>query len=590
MSQEDAQAPLAPAGGITPPDAEPPRRRALGLAAALLTLGAAVALCYAGVWRAGIGKVVPVARAPVDSVLDRADVTFEAWLTARHAHTLLRRPWRLFDTEHCAPEEQTLTYGVPLIAMGVLAIPASLVTQNPIAVYNAALALHSALAALAMFALVSTWTGRRAAGVVAGLLFAFHAIRLAHVMHPAEWDATWTVWALFFSERFFATGRWRDALALAASFTLLVAGSFYQLLSAALLLPPFAAWLLLRRGAARPPLVRIAAVALLVAAAVALLLGPYLTARESARIGERAWFAYATWNLYAPGEILFLGWTLLALAAGGAAAPHRLAMPRLAGDPRLALCAGAALAAFVSAGSDTALRLQSLGIGVPDFDPYSALAEFVPGLDAIRVVWRLSAAVHVVACILAGACVAALQHLAGRYATPLGAGVAAAALLVCFGVPPRPTAWTLDAIAPEPERIAFFEQLALMHNEGPLLELPLDGNRNLVFLAGPSRILMSAWHGRRTSACFGSYKSPLRAEIAGWVDELPARRAVDALRGLGFTTLVLHNGRGPLGVWINTKVPAYERASSGPDPSLRVLQRTDEMSAYELLPSSGEAP
>jgi len=576
---------------------EPRRRRALGIAAALLAIGAAVALCYADVWRAGMGEVVPVAQVPEGSPLrhtSRADVTFEAWLAARHAHTLLRRPWRLFDTEHCAPEEQTLTFGIPLVAMGVLAIPASLVTQNPIAIYNATLALQSALAALAVFALVAAWTGRRAAGVVAALLFAFHPIRLAHITHPAEWDATWTAWALLFSERFFAHGRWRDALGLAAALAMLVAASFYQLVSAALLLPPFALWLLLRRdagwlrrGAARPPLARAAAVALLVVMAAALLLGPYLAARAGARIAERPFFAFADWHLYAPGGALFLGFTLLALAVGGLIAPRRLALPRIAGDPRIALCAGAALVAFVAAGPDTSRNLQVLGLGVPAFDPHRALAAWVPGLDAVRGVLRLSSAVHLVACVLAGAGAAALQRLVGRHGTALGAALAAAALLICFGIPPRPPAWRLEAIRPPPEQVAFFEQLALMQNAGPLLELPLDGASGPTVSLGASRILLTAWHGRRTSACFGSFISPRRQELAVLGDALPAPEAVDALRSLGFTTVVLHHAPGTIGASLH--VPAFERGAASREPTLRALQRTDGLSAWELLPSPAGA-
>jgi hypothetical protein len=589
-SQEDAQAPPQPAGETTALAPEPRRRRAWGIAAALLAIGAAVALCYAEVWRAGIGEVVPVAQVPAGSPLlhtSRADVTFEAWLAARHARTLLRRPWRLFETEHCAPEAQTLTYGIPFVAMGVLAVPASLVTSNPIAVYNATLALQSALAALAVFALVATWTGKRAAGVAAGLLFAFHPIRLEHITHPAEWDATWTACALLFSERFFAAGRWRDALALAASLALLIAASFYQLLSAAFLLPPFALWLLLRHGAARPPLERAAAVALLVAAAAALLLGPYLAARESARIGERMAFAYANWGFYAPGGTLFLGFSLLALAAVGLCAPRRLALPQIAGDPRIALCAGAALVAFVAAGSDTALRLQALGLGVPDFDPYRALAAWLPGLDAVRGVLRLTSAVHLVACVLAGAGVAALQRLARRHGAWVGAVLAAASLLACFGVPPRPYPWRLDAIRPDPQQIAFFEQLALMGNAGPLLELPLDGVAGPGVSLGAPRILLEAWHGRRTSACFGSFLSSRRRELAAWGDALPARDAVDALRAQGFTTVVLHHVPGTVGAAL--QVGPFERAAAAPAPTLRSLQQTDAMSAYELLPSAADA-
>src|SRR5262245_18965226 len=107
---------------------------------------------------------------PFMQMLCRNDVAFETWLVARHAHTLVRRPWRLFDTEHCAPDEKTLTLGVPMFAMGVLAVPASLL-GDPILVYNTALAALLLVAALAMYCLVAEWTGVPLAGIGAALLY-----------------------------------------------------------------------------------------------------------------------------------------------------------------------------------------------------------------------------------------------------------------------------------------------------------------------------------------------------------------------------------------------------------------------------------
>jgi hypothetical protein len=567
------------------PDPAPWKR--LGVA---LAIAAALVATYGEVWRQGAGDGLP-ATAVRDlpdyrlTLFSRADVTYEAWLVARHARTLWHRPWRLFDTEHCYPEKRSLTFGIPMISMGILAIPASLVTRNPIAIYNATLALQSAIAALAMVLLVSRWTGQRAAGLVAGLLSAFHPMRLGNITHPTEWDTTGMVFALYFAERLCERGRWRDALGFAAATSMQVATSFYPLLAAALLTPPFAAWLALRRGRPRLPLAQLALAGVLVALAAALVLGPYLEARHGAQIGSREQVGYATWALYAPGAGLFPGWLLLALAAVGLAAPRRLGLAQLRGDPRLPLAAGAALVAFVAAGPDTALRLRDLGLPVPDFDPYAALARILPGLDAVRGVLRLAAGVQGVLCILAGAGTAALIRLAGRRGAWVSGAAIASAFAACFGVPLLGAApayrWTYEAVHPDPESIAFFERLASMRDAGPLLELPLDGTARVPTFAGPDRILLSAWHGRPTSACFGSFIPPGRERLEQVAAGLPERESVRALRELGFTTLVIHHPGGLAHARLALR--RFEVAANAPDAPLRLLDESEAMTAYSLI-------
>ena len=94
----------------------------------------------------------------------RADVIFESWLVARNARTLATRPLRLFDTEQCAPAEKTLTLGIPMITMGVLAIPTWFATGDPILTFNVTTVALNWVAALAMYWLVMSWTGVPAAG------------------------------------------------------------------------------------------------------------------------------------------------------------------------------------------------------------------------------------------------------------------------------------------------------------------------------------------------------------------------------------------------------------------------------------------
>jgi hypothetical protein len=559
--------------------------RALAALAALAVLAGAVALAHLEIFRADAAQVVPLAlegQALSLPEASAADVRFETWLVARHARTLLTRPWRLFDTEHCAPEAHTLTYGVPMIALGILGMPAALFTREPALVYNAALVGWSAVAVLSMYTLVRGWTGRRAAAIAAALLFAFHPIRLLNVQHPAEWDIAWTALALYFAERLFARGRWRDALGLGAAGAMQVATSFYTLVTAALLALPLGLWLLLRRVPLRASLAQLAVAFGGVALAALLVLGPYLDARIDGEISARTEFIYATGAAYAPGSPYFLGAVLLLCAAVACVVPRRLAWS-VDGDPRAALLAAAALVALVAAGPHTALWL---GLPVPAFDPYSALARIVPGLDTVRVVARLVTGVHLVVCVLAGAGLAAAICAARAYGRAAGAAASAAAValaaFVCFGGI-REVRWQLEAVRPGQASIDFFAGLGAPDGSA-LLEVPVEFVAGDWGVEGPRRILLSAWHGRRTSACFGSYRPAGREELAHRASQLPARQVLDDVRRMGFGTIVVHHGDPVL-----REMTRRSYAQAIGEGRVRLLRETETLSAYALEPEPAPA-
>jgi hypothetical protein len=549
--------------------------------APFLVLAAALAAAHAEIFWTGAREAVPLAVDPLSqSAYDVgvADVMYESWLVDRHARTW-PTPWRLFDTPHCAPAEKTLTLGLPMFGLGLLGMPAALFTREPLLVYNWALVAWSAVAALAMYALVAGWTGSRVAGVFSALLFAFHPLRLDHVMHPTEWDIAWTVLALYFAERLCAEGRWRDAILLGVSGALQVATSFYPLLAAAFLAPPIGVWLAFRRVPFRAKPAQIAVAVAIVALAVALVLGPYLAARGSERITARTSFIFLPWFGYLPGSTFFPGWLLLLAAVFGAAVPRRFTLARVGGDPRVALLCAALLVAVMAAGSTTAWSLQQAGLPVPAFDPYTALARVLPGLDAIRVVWRMSAAIHAMVCVLAGAGAAAAIALAGRHARMAGAALCAAAWLASFGWR-LPLHWQLEPVRPPQQSIDFFAELATQGNDGPLLEAPVDYTGGTNILGASARILLQAWHGRRTSSCYGSYIEPAREHLAELAAALPGRDAARELRALGFTTVVLHHPQGLLRSL--ARIRPFEVAAAEPDPPVRFLHRIENMSAYAL--------
>ena len=261
-----------------------PQPSALWTWGAMLLFALMTLLLFNGVWRAGFDRVVPTSNlrqsAGTASGIDLnlSDQRFVVWAVARNAHALLHHPTRLFDAEPCHPAEGTLALSPPLITLGLLGAPIRALGGDPITTYNAVVMSIDWIAAFAMFLLVRAWTGSPAAGILAGLLFAFQPakIGLGFVTRPMITDTGWTVLALFFATRFCDRGRWADALGLAAACSAQLAVSFYPLLSASIIAVPMGFWLLVHYGVGRLRKIPLAAALALIAVAAYLALGPYL--------------------------------------------------------------------------------------------------------------------------------------------------------------------------------------------------------------------------------------------------------------------------------------------------------------------------
>jgi hypothetical protein len=139
-------------------------------------------------------------------------------------------------------------------------------------------------------------------------------------------------------------------------------------------------------------------------------------------------------------------------------------------------------------------------------------------------------------------------------------------------------------VRPDDRRIAFYEELARRGNRGPILELPLDEREHRIH-SSPRRILVSAWHRRRTSACFGSYRPPGQQRLEALAGDLPSPAAIAGLADLGFTTVVVHRDlMRPESEEIATRL---ERgAESG--AVLVPLHATPRLAAYVLRPAAGK--
>src|SRR5262245_55764865 len=189
----------------------PGRQRALSGAAALLVFGAALASQCAPLLGHDPRAFVLVGRTASERASEPrqagydftpSDRRFSVSLVAQNARAFVRRPLHLFEAEPCHPAKHALALGHPGLALGLLGAPAWLVSGDPIASYNVAVGLLRLLAGLAMFLLVVDWTGVPAAGIAAGLLYAFHLPSADALTYPFIFDTTWIVFALYFARRF----------------------------------------------------------------------------------------------------------------------------------------------------------------------------------------------------------------------------------------------------------------------------------------------------------------------------------------------------------------------------------------------------
>lgn len=573
------------------PDSRTPSRRAARVLWPCFTLAlftAALAATHRGFWGSDLTREVPIPRDRAVGALTAADYRVSVWATSRNARAILEQPTALFDAEPCHPEPGSLTKDHPILTLGLLGVPVWLATGDPVATFNGAHFLQVLIAALAMILLVADWTRSPPAGIAAGLLYGFHGSLLDKPFHLQHTDGAWLLFALFFARRLVEGRRVRDAVGLGAALALQMGSSFYAFLAATFAGLPPAVWLSWRGARQREGRARLAALLLLAgaiaAAGAAYVFTPYL-GRAGAEKASRHFFEY--WSVFAPGGRVFPGFLCLALAACALALGRRRATPDIGGDPRIPLLLGALCVALVATGGNHRAQMDAFrGNGPVPFvalpNPYLLLRGVVPGLDSVRLVSDLAEGARQMLCVLAGLGAAALLRSAPPRLRPhAAAGLVALAFAASAGpslpgvAPESP--FRGYEIAPREGDLAFFAELASLGNDGPMLEVPVRSHDELrVELA--TQHWLTAYHRRRTSGCFGSRQKRKVAELESWSRRVPAGRSFDFLRGLGFTTVVVHH-RDRAG---RSYLRSVERAARQSQGRLERIASSDTLTAFAL--------
>jgi hypothetical protein len=133
----------------------------------------------------------PQAARLTSSAYDHHDVYFNMWRFASVAHALSTSPSRLFEGNIFHPERATLTFSDAMPLEAFFAAPLLWAGVPPVLVHNIMLLAGIVLSAAGICVLAAELTGSPAAGITAGVVFAFAPYRFEHYMHM---ELQWTVW------------------------------------------------------------------------------------------------------------------------------------------------------------------------------------------------------------------------------------------------------------------------------------------------------------------------------------------------------------------------------------------------------------
>jgi hypothetical protein len=464
-------------------------------------------------------------------------VYFLAW----GAHALTTPGVRLMDATLFAPYGGTLALGEYMPGYAPLSVPVIALTGNPVLAHNLLLVLSYALAFLGAAVLAARLTGSRAAGLVAGIAFAYAPRLLDQAYNVQTLAVFWFPWLWLALERLFDRPTWpRGALVAGlwlglalSSLNVFVYGSVLAAVGFAVAVTaggrPFRMAHLVRLGVAG-------------AAAAGLLLVYVAPDRALAR----------EWGLGRPLAEVALH---AAMPRDLAGLPREPVLRRLAGLPPdpdhgglvpgaaaslLALAGllavarggagtGAALGPYAAMGAAAAVLALGPTLATPWGAvplPYRVLYVAVPGFDALRTPGRFLVFVDLAVALLAGAGLAAwlprMRPGPRRWApAALGGLILVESVVVPFpGAAPRLDPRTVPAV---------YRWLAGQDARTVVLGIPMGDWVN---------VAAAAFHLRPTVNGWSSFFPPRYAELVEAMERFPDERTLALVRGAG-TDLVL---------------------------------------------------
>lgn len=509
------------------------------------------------------------------AVEDRQDALLNVWITAWEGHQLLTRPLGLFEANIFYPYPRTLAYSELVMGNGLIALPITAASGNPVLGYNVAMLLSFVLSGLGTYLLVLKLTQRRGAALVGGLVFAFCSYRMSNLAQAQLLTTQWLPLALWALHGLMEQPSRRRAVLFVVFSWLQTVSSFYYGILLALTAAGVAActlvWMAGRRRMSRHEVLRTGGRLLAAAGAVVVLVLPFVV--PYVRVQREMGFE----RTLADSEPFSASLRQYALVPPGSVA-HGLWLPsetqaQTGGYPVDALFPGLAAVALAVVGVVRgqggrrwlyALLLVAAGClslgprlylapGQPAGPgaalPYAWLYAVLPGFKAMRAPARFDALVMLALAVLAGYGLAAGQAwLAARKQRRHGAGrpIAGAILAAVVGglvvieslVWPGAKAEAVPVGGQVPAVYGWLAETA----PGPILELPM------AFTKGGPQLdyqYLSTYHWQTTPDGYSGFVPPKHGLIVYEMEWFPSERSIGVLQAMGVETVVVHLDRYP---------------------------------------------
>ena len=543
-----------------------------------------------------------------DAVEDRQDALLNVWITAWDGHQLVADPFHLFDANIFSPYRRTLAYSELLLGNGLLSLPITALTGNPILGYNLALLLSFVLTGFGTYLLLLTLTRSHGAGLVGGAILAFSSYRLTNLAQAQLLITQWMPFALLALHQMLHRPRRRHIATFVLFFCLQSLSSFYYAILLALTVALYVLFWLTGQGCRhrddlqawwqghRRPIGFLLLAALLCACLVAPFALPYfgvqreLGFERSLADNEPFSASLRQYGMVPPGSVLHGRWlpSDSTPIAGGypvdALFPGLLALllgawgiVRGRGSLRWFFVILLPLAFVLSLGP----RLYWAPGQPADLSgslPYAWLYAIVPGFKALRAPARFDVLVTLSLAVLAGYGLASLRDRAwmGQNARRvLLAGVLAGVVV---------ESWVFPAAQVEPvpvgEEVPAVVRWLASEPPGVILELPM------AFTPGGPKLdyqYLSTYHWQTTPDGYSGFIPPKHGQIVYEMETFPSERAVGLLQALGVGVVVIHTERYPQERWQEMQ------AALAQFEELTPVKAFDGAWVYRVLPRSFDA-
>lgn len=529
-----------------------------------------------------------------DAVEDRQDALLNVWITAWDGHQLLSDPLHLFDANIFHTYPRTLAYSELLLGNGLLALPITAVTGNPVLGYNVALLLSFILSGLGTYLLVLKLTRSPGAGMVAGAILSFSSYRMTNLAQAQLLTTQWLPFALLSLFYLLRRPRFRHIATFVLFFCLQALSSFYYAILLALTVTGFVIfdfgfWLWSRptHHTSRITNPKASLIHLLLAAACCILIIlpfalPYFWVQsdlgfERTLADNEPFSASLRQYLMVPPksvvhgqwlpsddvpitggypvDALFPGLIALALTGWGLIRGQGrtrwfflfllLAAFLLSLGPRLYLAPGK------PAGLDVTL-------------PYAWLYAVVPGFKALRAPGRFDVLVTLSLAVLAGYGVATLRR---AWLPILLVGLVAIEVLV----------WPAARAEPVPvgDEVPSVYRWLAGQLDTPIVELPLAFTPS-----GPQLDYqyLSAYHWHTTPNGYSGFVPPKHGQVVYEMDRFPSERSVSLLQALDVQYAIVHTDRYSPDRW---RVMEQDLAQAS---DLTLAQAFDADHVYQVQP------